>query len=249
MARTYAQTGFRIDDDIILDYFYRRGGLTTFGYPTSRTFNFQGFKVQFFQRSIIQLDNNGRARVLNLLDPGLLAYTDFNGSHFPAADPALVASAPPPTDATGTLAFVKAHAPDRIADVPVNFYQTFANTVAAQIAFPNGGDPSLLPGIDLEMWGIPTSAPIIDANNADFIYLRWQRGIMMYDRKCNCTQGVLLADYLKAVISGQNLPADVDIESRGSPFYRQYDNQKPGWLRNPSLLPGTDLTDAFSPNL
>ena len=45
--RFYPQTGFRIDNDTIADYFARRGGVRTFGYPISRTFLFQGFLVNF----------------------------------------------------------------------------------------------------------------------------------------------------------------------------------------------------------
>jgi hypothetical protein len=245
--RYFSQTGFRIDNDTIWDYFNRRGGVSTFGYPTSRQFLFRGFTVQFFQRRVVELGPDARARQLNLLDPGLLNFTRFNNATFPAADPAIVSAAPPPTDAPGTLAFVQRVAVDSFNGKAVNYYQTFANTVPFQVAFPNGGDPNLLPGIDLEMWGVPTSNPAADPNNANFIYQRWQRGIMHYDAGCNCTQGILLADYLKAIITGQNLPADVDQQAQGSPFYKQYDSTKPGWLRDSSILPNTDMTSAFTP--
>jgi hypothetical protein len=244
--RYFSQTGFRIDNDVIWDYFNRRGGVPEFGYPTSRTFLFQGFMVQFFQRQIVQINpSNGQARLLNILDAGLLPFTNFNGSVFPAADSALVASAPSPTDQPATLAWVKQHAPDTFNGTSVNFYQTFANTVSAQTAFPNGGDANLLPGIDLEMWGIPTSAPQYDPTNHNFVYLRFQRGIMHFDAGCNCTQGILLADYLKSILTGQNLPPDVDSESRTGPFYKQYDPSMPQSVHNPSLLPNTGMTNAF----
>ncbi len=245
--RYFAQTGYRIDDDTIWDYFNRRGGLATFGYPVSRTFRLQGFRVQLFQRRIVELDAQGHPRLLNTLDPGLMPYTSFNGATFPSIDSDLVASAPSATDAAAVLAFVKAHAPDQFAGMPVNFYQTFANTVPYAVAFPNGGDPGLLPGLDLEMWGVPTSQPMVDPNNHDFVYLRFQRGIMHYDARCNCTQGVLLADYLKAILTGEGLPADLDQEARSSQFYRQLYPISPGWVRDPSRLPDTDLTIAFTP--
>jgi hypothetical protein len=244
--RYFAQTGYRIDNDTIWDYFNRRGGITTFGYPTSRTFTFQGFTVQFFQRRIVQLGPDGNARLLNLLDPGLLNYTSFNGSTFPAADPTLMASAPSPTDQPAVLAWVQQHAPNAIGAAPTNFLATFQHAVDAQVAFPNGGDPALLPGIDLELWGVPTSGPMIDPNNHGFIYLRWQRGIMMYDASCTCTQGILLADYLKDILTGQNLPADLAQEAANSPLLDQYDPGAPLWLRHPGVLPGTDLTNAFA---
>jgi hypothetical protein len=245
-ARYFPETGFRIDSDVVWDYFNRRGGANVFGYPVSRTFSFQGFPVQFFQRLIVQLDQSGHARLLNVLDSGLMPYTSFNGATFPSVDSSLVASAPNPSDAAATLAFVKAHAPDSLDEMPVSFYQTFANTVSYPTAFPNGGDPSLLPGIDLEIWGIPTSNPQVDPNNRNFVYLRFQRGIMHYDASCNCTRGVLLADYLKAILTGQNLPADLNLEAQSSPFYKQYDPGAPDWVRDPSLLRDTDLTNAFT---
>jgi hypothetical protein len=244
--RYFSQTGFRIDNDTIWDYFNRRGGVSTFGYPTSRQFLFRGFSVQFFQRRVVELGPDTRARQLNLLDPGLLPYTRFNNATFPGNDSGLVQSAPSPNDAPGTLAFVQRVAPDTFNGRQVNFYQTFTNTVPFQVAFPNGGDRNLLPGIDLEMWGVPTSNPAADPNNQNFIYQRFQRGIMHYDAACNCTQAILLADYLKAILTGQNLPADVDQQAQGSPFYKQYDSTKAGWVRDPGLLPNTDLTNAFT---
>lgn len=238
-ARYFPQTGFRIDNDTIWDYFTHRGGVTTFGYPISRTFEFEGFMTQFFQRRIVQIGPNGQARLLNLLDAGLLPYSHFNEATFPGSDSGLVASAPPPTDASAVLAFVAALAPNRFEGTPVNFYQTFLNTVTYSTAFPNGGgDASLLPGFDLEMWGIPTSQPMVDPNNHNFVYLRWQRGIMMYDASCHCTQGVLLGDYLKSILTGQNLPADLSQEAQYSSLFKQYD---------PSALPNTGLTNAFNP--
>ncbi len=246
-ARYFSQTGYRIDNDTVWDYFQRRGGIATFGYPTSRTFAFQGFTVQFFQRRIVQLGPDDHARLLNLLDPGLLNYTSFNGSTFPGVDSALVSTAPNPTDQPAVLAWVRQHAPDTVGGNQTNFSHTFQTTVAAQVAFPNGGDPSLLPGIDLEMWGVPTSGAFTDPHNHNFIYLRWQRGIMMYDAGTGLTQGILLADYLKAIITGQDLPSDVNQEAQASPFLGQYDPSMPKWVHNQSLLPGTDFTNAFTP--
>ena len=42
---------------------------------------------------------------------------------------------------------------------------------------------------------------------------------MHYDDACKCTQGLLLADYLKALLSGENLPADLAAQASGSPLY------------------------------
>jgi YVTN family beta-propeller protein len=243
--RYFAQTGFRIDNDVIWDYFNRRGGIATFGYPVSRTFLFRGVTVQFFQRRIVEIGPNGQARQANLLDPELMPYTTINGANFPPADQGVTSKAPSPSDAPATLAFVQQVAVDTFNNRPVNFFRTFSNTVPFQVAFPNGGDPNLLLGIDLEMWGLPTSNPAFDPSNQNFVYQRWQRGIMHYDAGCNCTQAILLADYLKAIITGQNLPAD--LQAQGSALYKQYNSTQPNGMNRPQLLPSTNMQYAFDP--
>jgi hypothetical protein len=245
--RYFTQTGFRIDNDVVWDYFLRRGAVNTFGYPVSRTFQFRGVQAQFFQRRIVEIGPDGKARQANLLDPELMPYTKINGATFPAPDPAVQGAAPSATDAPATLAFVQRTAPDQFNGRPVNFLQTFSTMVPFQVAFPSGGSPDLLPGVELEMWGVPTSNPAADPNNGNFVYQRWQRGIMHYRAECNCTEAILLADYLKAIITGQNLPADLDAQAQSSPFYKQYDPTKPQWIRDPAKLSGTDLTNAFTP--
>src|SRR5579864_2963517 len=87
--RLFAQTGYRVDRDAFWDYFSHRGGVSTFGYPVSRDFLFEGCTVQFFQRIVMQQCDNSGVSTLNLLDDGLLPYTQMNGSTFPASDPNL----------------------------------------------------------------------------------------------------------------------------------------------------------------
>jgi hypothetical protein len=260
-GRYFGQTGYRIDDDAIWNYFGHRGGVRSFGYPTSRTFPFMGHTSQFFQRDVLQVFPDGTVHPLNLLDSavspptadyGILPFTTFNFSVFPAADPALAAGAPNPyTDhdyATAITAFVRAVAPDTWDGLPVNFYRTFVQTVTLQDAYPDGGgNPALLPLLNLEIWGAPISAPAYDPNNHAFVYQRFQRGIMHYDAGCNCTQGILMGDYLKAIMTGQDLPADLAQEAATSPFFLLYDPNRPRWMRNPNALPYTDLTNAFAP--
>lgn len=250
-VRFFPETGYRIDNDAFYDYFQHRGGLRNFGYPTSEVFTLQGFRVQFFQRQVMQLRPDGTVGLLNLLDPGILPYTKFNGSTFPAVDPNLVASAPKPGSPTynqDALAFVAAHAPDSFNGMPVNFHARFLSTVAVSDVSPTGGgNPALLPLFDLELWGLPTSAPAPDPANGNFIYLRFQRGIMQYDATTGLTQGVLLADYLKAVITGQSLPPDLAQEAADSPYFQQWAPGQPQFLARPAALPNTDLTNAFYP--
>jgi hypothetical protein len=247
-APYFPETGFAIDEPRFADYFRQRGGVATFGFPISRTFQFLGRPTQFFQRIVLQLGPDGAARPLNLLDPGMLAYTRMNGSTFPAPDERLAAAAPAPRQpdyATAVVQFVRTHAPEAYEGQPVRFFSTFMETVSAAEAFPNGGDRALLPLINLEIWGVPTSAPATDPNNGGFVYQRFQRGIMHYDAACRCTQGLLLADYLKALLTGDNLPSDLEQQARGSVFLRQYAPDAVAGTRRPGLLPDTDLTGAF----
>ena len=247
--RFFSQTSFRIDNDAFWDFFQKRGGVRTFGYPVSRQFQLLGFPVQIFQRIVMQQKPDGSVATMNLLDAGIMPYTRINGSTFPAPDPALTNATPLASDpnyADAIVAFIQTNAPDTFNGQPVNFFQTFQNTVTLQDAYPDGsGDPNLLPLLNLELWGAPTSAPQADPTNNNFIYQRFQRGIMHFDAGCQCTQGLLLADYLKSIITGKNLPPDLDQEAKGSKFYHQYDSTKPGWLARPADLPGSDLTNAF----
>ncbi len=68
---------------------------------------------------------------------------------------------------------------------------------------------------------------------------------MHFDKTTGATQGLLLADYLKAIITGQGLPADLESQAKTSKLYRQYDNSKPRGLARPDDLPTTDMTNAF----
>src|SRR4051794_338441 len=246
----FPETGFVVDEPRFVDYFNRRGGVATFGFPISRTIRFQGVPTQFFQRVVIQLWPNGAVQPLNLLDPGLLPYTRINGSTFPAPNERLAALAPSPGQpgyAAEVLEFVRRNAPETFNGQPVHFFSTFNSTVTPEAAFGRGGgDASLLPLINLEIWGVPTSLPAQDPNNDNFIYQRFQRGIMHYDAACRCTQGLLLADYFKSLLTGDNLPIDLEEQAASSPFLRQFAPDRPTSLRQPMALPGTDLTSAFT---
>ena len=53
--RAASQRIFRVGDAAFWQYFQARGGIRTFGYPVSRVFMLDGFKVQIFQREVMQL--------------------------------------------------------------------------------------------------------------------------------------------------------------------------------------------------
>jgi N-acetylmuramoyl-L-alanine amidase len=250
-ARYFAQTGYRVGEDAFWNYFQVRGGVRTFGYPVSNVFMLYGMKVQVYQRQILQLRPDGGVQTMNVLDDGLLPYTRMNGSTFPAPDPGVISQSPK-TDAPDYLAkaldFVKATAPDTFDGEPVNFSKTFFSSVTTQDAYPNGvpaGGDALVPYFNLEIWGLPTSKPAHDPNNPGFIYQRFQRGIMHYDKGCGCTQGLLLADYVKALMTGRNLPADLADQAKTSKLASQFKPGAPQSLARPGDLPASDLTNAF----
>lgn len=241
-------TGFNVTG-ARLDFFRKRGGLATFGYPISRPFRLLGRDVQLFQRQAIEQLPNGRIGTLNVLDDELLPYTRFNGAQVPARDDALVKTAPVPGSPTygpSILRWIAANAPNTWEDLPVGFKRTFDGTVALETAFPDGkGNPALLAGLNLEIWGVPTSAPARDPANANFVYQRFQRGVMHYDRSSGVTQGMLLAAYLRAILTGEELPKDLEAQARDSRLYRQYDRAKPRSIARPAQLDDSDLTGAF----
>jgi IPT/TIG domain-containing protein len=227
--RYFSQTGYRIDDDNVWAFFQQYGGLSTFGYPVSRMFTFLGCPVQMFQRQIIQVCQGQSPALINMLDPEIFPYTQVNGSTFPSPDPTMKANTPSVTDpdySTKIVDFVNANVPDTWNGQPVNFLQTFNSL---------GG---------LTIWGAPISNPAPDPANGGFIYQRFQRGIMHYIAGQG-TQSILLADYLKAIMMNQNVPADLLAQSRESRYFNQYAPGQTLWLARPQDLPGTDLTFAF----
>src|SRR6185369_6690498 len=186
-----------------------------------------------------------------LLDPNVMPMTRANQSTFPPPDPALAAQAPPvtsPTYAQDVAAFIKRVAPDTWNGMPVGFNALFSTTVPVDVAFtgetPNPDQVTLL---NLEIWGLPTSNPAADPNNGGFVYQRWQRGIMHFRAEGPVTEGILVGDYFKSVITGKNLPSDLSEDMQGSRYLGQYSPGSPGWTARPAELPSTDMTGAFEP--
>jgi hypothetical protein len=68
---------------------------------------------------------------------------------------------------------------------------------------------------------------------------------MMFDQSCGCTQGLLLADYFKSILTGWNLPPDLQQEAQNSRYYVEYSPIQTQWVNRPTNLPGADLTNAF----
>src|SRR4030095_4862462 len=68
---------------------------------------------------------------------------------------------------------------------------------------------------------------------------------MHFDASCGCTQGILVGEYLKAGMTGKNLPPDLAADMQGSRYLNQYNPANVTWLARPAELPNTNLTGAF----
>jgi beta propeller repeat protein len=249
-TRHFSQTGYRVDNDVIWDYFNRRGGVRNFGYPVSRTVMFLGLPTQFFQRQIVQVGVSGSPQLINLLDPDMMPATTINFSTYPGVDQNIKAETPAvgqPNYATRIIEFTRLVALDSWQGLRVNFFGTFMGQVALQDAYPfGGGNPGVVPLLNLELSGAPISRPQADPNNHSFVYQRFQRTILHHDARTGLTQPVLLADYFKDVLMGR-APADLTNQMAGSRFANQYNQSRPLALNRPEVLPGTDLCGAFEP--
>jgi hypothetical protein len=240
--RYFSETGFRIDDDAIWSYFGARGRVPVFGFPVSRTFILLGCKVQIFQRQVAQSCEGRGVSLMNVLDPEIFPYDRVNGSDLPAPEMDLKAETPDvgsPAYGSAIVDFVRDNAPDSFEGQRVGFSKTFFGLITAAMA---GTDNPL---VNLEIWGAPISRPRRDPGNANFVYQRFQRGIMHFDASTGRTQGLLLADYLKAILRGRELPADLAEAAKNSRYYNQYCTSRPRWTCRPNELPATDLTFAF----
>src|SRR3954451_195465 len=98
-AQSCFGTGFCIQNPAFLEYYMSRGQERTLGFPISNEFTLEGFRVQFFQRVVLQMNQGSVAR-LNLLDPDIMPLTRANASVFPGPDASLAAAAPQVGSAT-----------------------------------------------------------------------------------------------------------------------------------------------------
>ena len=237
-ARYFNETGYRVENDAIWTYFTARGRVPVFGFPVSRSFVLLGCDVQVFQRQIAQACAARGVTLMNLLDPDIFPYERVNGSILPVPDAGLKAETPPvgsPGYGDDIVDFVRDNAPDSFDGLAVGFGKTFFGAII-------GADNPL---IDLEVWGAPISRPRRDPANDNFVYQRFQRGIMHFDAATGRTQGLLLADYLKAILRGRDLPDDLGQAARASKYFGQYCPDATRWVCRPADLAATDLTFAF----
>ena len=101
-----------------------------------------------------------------LVTPGVVsAASPLDGLTLPTSDPALVFVAPTPDQPNydARLAtFLQATVPDQWNGQPVEFLSTLSST-----------------GVDV--LGPPTSQPAADPNNPNFVYQRFQNGVLFYN--------------------------------------------------------------------
>lgn len=247
-VRYFSETGYAVAPGAIADYFRARGGVRTFGPPVSNRFTLLGHEVQLFRRHALRQNPDGSVSTMSLLGtaiPSLL----IGGRTLPTLDQQLIAGGPSPLSpdyAAESQAFIQANVPDQWEGVRVGFYSEFLATVTFQDAFPDGvGNADLLPGFAQEVWGLPVSRPTRDPNNPDLVYLRWERGVMQYDRRTGQVQAGHLGEVFKAVLAGEGLPGDLAVTAQGSPFYRQFDPMSFSGVARPVELPETTLQGAF----
>jgi hypothetical protein len=183
--------------------------------------------VQLFRYAALQVLADGSGQALPLAGEGLVPYTSFDSLTVPAPDAALAFVAPTPDQ------------PDYPARLQV-FLQAVVREPFWSAYDASGG---------VAVWGLPTSAPAADPYNPAFVYQRFQNGILFSNAVSGTTQPLPLGAYLRAVLTGEDLPADLASAAAHSPLLHQYAAEQANGLARPDVLPQTDLTDAFVPDV
>ena len=231
-----------MDNDGFWEIFEKLGRQRGLGMPISRTFRLLGRPTQIFERGILQIAPEGHSYIVSLMEDELFfPYESINGSIFPKYDISLVSQAPVPGSEDydlGIIEYLKQWVPDEIEGQSVKFLDTYKSAI-------RDGDEDIRVLANLPVWGIATSHPQHDPANPRVIYQRFERGMMVYEQGCKCTRVLPLGDLFKAVLTGQNLPADFETQQPNSPFLRQYDAEANSGPFRKDQLPETDLTYAF----
>lgn len=248
-APVFQETGYAVAEGAIGAYFRARGGVRTFGPPISNEFTLLGSQVQLFRNHLLKIEANGSVSTVNLFAMGAIPFRNVGGRIIPEVDQGLVASAPvpgAPDYAVRVLEFIRANAPDQWEGLPVGFHQKFLETVRAEDALTNGGEPGLLPGFSHEVWGVPVSRPVRDAQDPDVILLRWERGVMAFSRQSASVSTIPLGEAFKAVLTGEGLGPERTAAAQGSQFLLQYQPGAPDAVARANDLPATVLVNAFT---
>ena len=199
LANAQEAPSFTITDDATAAYYAQYGGADTFGAPISQEFTLFGQPVQLFQNGALALQADGSVQPMQLTGDGLLPYANFDGLTVPSADPSIAFVAPTPDQ------------PDYDARLQV-FLQAEIGTQFQAEYDATGGTA---------VWGLPTSSAVADPHNPNFVYQRFQNGILFYDATSGTTQPLPLGEYMEEILTGQNLPSDLATEAATSPLHAQ----------------------------
>ena len=253
-ATSSADATFTVQLPSLQAYYLQHGGLRTLGQPLSHDFQLLGHRVQIFDRQVLEQRSDGSVQAFDLLSDAL-PLLHAAGAVFPGDDPDMAAGNPPlnaPDYQAQALAAIDGGlldwaAPDTWNDLPVNFGATFRGAANCFDLPPSQPcDDRLLLGAAVDVWGLPTSAPAFDPNNADLVYLRFQRGIMQFSQSTGETTAVPLGSWFKRVLIGTDVPDDLAADMVGSRYYAQYAPNLPQGVARARELPTTSLSTAFS---
>jgi hypothetical protein len=195
-SRSFPDTGYTIADDAIWAFFNDHGGTATFGQPISRELTLLDSQVQLFENAALQVGPDGSVSVLPLTGVGFLPFSAFDGLSVPGIDPAVSFVAPKPDQA--------------------NYAARLAAYLTATVS------PRLTSVYASDVWGMPTSTLKADPHNPNFVYQRFENGILMADLSTGSAGPLAMGSYFKAVLTGQNVPADLAAEAATSPFYKRF---------------------------
>ena len=253
--RFFPDTGFTVVDEAIWIYYHRRGGPRTLGPPISRLMRVNGARVQLFERGMLEVRDDGAVVALNLLEPPFLPYQNLGDVLLPPGDDALAVNAPQPDQpdfAERAHEFVRANSPESFENLSTRFYSTFLGTVRFHDAFFDGrGDPNLVPGFNLEIWGLPRSQPSLFATAPEQIdpsraLLLYQRGVMVHDGRTGTTAALPLGYYVRSILAGDDSVGALADAAASGLLWGQYDPDSAEWLARPDELLETSLVLAFT---
>jgi hypothetical protein len=244
---------FAIGDSAFANYAQAHGGSNALGNAISNPMQLLGRRVQLFERVVLEMRPDGSVGPLNLLSGDVLPLSSIGGASL-AADPIQLARIPAPgMPHYGDLArtYLDTAAPETWNGQAVRFGSTFRSTArCGDLPASTACDQARLFDIATDVWGLPTAAPFADPRNSEYVYLSFQRGVMVYSARAGETQWLLLGDLFKRILQGGALPPDMLTQIAASPntarFYAQYDPLARDSVARPNELTNTSLAGAFT---
>ena len=252
-AQMRADAGFQLSDPAIASYFRQHGGDVAIGEPISNPMQLLGRRVQLFERVPLEVRPDGSVGPLSVLQGDLLSLTSIAGPGM-LPDPILLARVPDPTlPRYHQLAstYLDSAAPDTWNGKSVQFDSRFRSAVrCSDIASVAACDAATAFDAATDLWGLPIGDPFADPRNPNYVYLRFQRGVMVYSSAAGDTQWLLLGNLFKQILSGTGLSGDALTQIAATPnlarFYAQYDPLALNSVARPGEVPGTSLAGAFT---